>query len=116
MKKAVLLIFSLGLLVACSDKKEIGSGLSSSYIIEETRDAGGSIIDSFGIPPGNEVEAVEQLLNLISPSVEVSLMNDDDEGGEGTTRDGGGARGLEFDGAIGEVHDAGAVAFERPNA
>jgi hypothetical protein len=53
--------------------------------VEDERDAGGSFITYFAIPPGREAAVARDLLACLNAGAEVCLRNDRDEGGEGTT-------------------------------
>src|SRR5262249_62241815 len=69
----------------------------------DERDTGGCIVTPFGVVPGRERQAGRDVLACLAGGLEVSLSNDLDEGGEGSTafcrtrsglaRQGGGARG-----------------------
>ena len=52
--------------------------------ILETRDCGPFLIESFAILPGGETTAAKYLLEALSDA-ELTLMNGEDEGGEGCT-------------------------------
>jgi hypothetical protein len=49
------------------------------------RDTGGSIITGFAIAPGRETQAGRDVLACLAAGMEVTLPNDLDEGGEGST-------------------------------
>src|SRR5262249_58398314 len=51
----------------------------------DERDTGGCIVTPFGVVPGRERQAGRDVLACLAGGLEVSLSNDLDEGGEGST-------------------------------